>query len=96
MLAMGRALMANPRVLLLDEPSLGLAPRIVQEILEIVVALKQKGVATILVEQNARAALRIADHAHVMEHGRFTLSGSGSEIARDPRVEEIYMGSVLN
>lgn len=93
MLAMGRALMAKPRVLLLDEPSLGLAPRIVRDILDIVVGLKQRGIAVVLVEQNARAALRVADHAYVMEHGRFTLSGTGADVARDPRVEEIYMGS---
>ncbi|MCQ9146170.1 ABC transporter ATP-binding protein [Ochrobactrum sp. BTU2] len=92
MLAMGRALMAHPKVLLLDEPSLGLAPLIVREILNIVVRLKESGVSILLVEQNARAALRIADTAYVMENGRFILEGAGSEVAADSRVEAIYMG----
>lgn len=92
MLAMGRALMAHPRVLMLDEPSLGLAPRIVADILDILVGLKERGIAIILVEQNARAALRVSDHAYVMEHGRFTFSGAGADVARNPRVEEVYMG----
>ncbi len=92
MLAMGRALMAHPKVLLLDEPSLGLAPLIVREILNIVVRLKENGVSILLVEQNARAALRIADTAYVMENGRFILEGAGSEVAADARVEAIYMG----
>lgn len=93
MLAMGRAMMAHPRVLMLDEPSLGLAPLIVAEILDITVRFREQGVSIVLVEQNARAALAIADFAYVMEHGRFTLSGTGAEIAANPRVEEIYMGS---
>ncbi len=93
MLAMGRALMAHPQVLMLDEPSLGLAPRIVKDILDIVVGLRDRGIAIVLVEQNARAALRVSDYAYVMEHGRFTLSGTGTEVARDPRVEEVYMGN---
>lgn len=92
MLAMGRALMSHPKVLLLDEPSLGLAPLIVREILDIVVRLKKSGVSILLVEQNARAALRIADMAYVMENGEFTLHGTGAEVAGDPRVEAIYMG----
>lgn len=92
MLAMGRALMAHPKVLLLDEPSLGLAPLIVREILNIVVRLKQTGVSILLVEQNARAALRIADTAYVMENGAFILEGTGVDVASDPRVEAIYMG----
>lgn len=92
MLAMGRALMAHPKVLLLDEPSLGLAPLIVKEILEIVVRLKHSGESILLVEQNARAALRIADTAYVMENGQFILEGSGEEVAANPRVEAIYMG----
>lgn len=93
MLAMGRALMAQPKVLLLDEPSLGLAPLIVREILNIVVRLKHSGVSILLVEQNARAALKIADTAYVMENGSFILEGTGSDVAADPRVEAIYMGS---
>jgi branched-chain amino acid transport system ATP-binding protein len=93
MLAMGRALMAAPRVLMLDEPSLGLAPNIVREIFAIIAALRERGVSILLVEQNARAALEVADHAYVMETGSFTLSGPASELARDPRVAESYLGA---
>ena len=92
MLAMGRALMARPRLLMLDEPSLGLAPRIVADVLEIVVRLRATGVSILLVEQNARAALAIADSAHVMELGAITLSGPAAEIAADPRIAESYLG----
>jgi branched-chain amino acid transport system ATP-binding protein len=92
MLAMGRALMGSPEVLMLDEPSLGLAPRIVADILQIVVDLKASGVAVLLVEQNARAALAIADHAYVMELGKVTLSGPARVLADDPRVIESYLG----
>jgi branched-chain amino acid transport system ATP-binding protein len=92
MLAMGRALMARPQVLMLDEPSLGLAPRIVKDIFDIIVALRQAGVSILLVEQNARAALQISDRAYVMELGRFTLEGMASDLARDPRVVESYLG----
>lgn len=95
MLAMGRAMMAHPRLLMLDEPSLGLAPRIVGEIFEIIVRMRAAGVSIVLVEQNARAALEVADRAHVMEHGRFTLAGTGAEIRADPRVEEIYLGGTV-
>lgn len=93
MLAMGRALMAAPRVLMLDEPSLGLAPNIVREIFLIISALRQRGVSILLVEQNARAALEVADYAYVMETGSLTLSGPASELARDPRVAESYLGA---
>ncbi len=92
MLALGRALMSGPRLLLLDEPSLGLAPLVVREILGVVVELRRRGVAILLVEQNARAALEIADDACVIETGEVTLSGSAAELARDPRVIESYLG----
>lgn len=92
MLAMGRALMSDPRLLLLDEPSLGLAPRIVQEILAIVVRLKQAGVAVLLVEQNARAALAIADHGYVMELGAVAMDGPAATLAADRRIVEMYLG----
>jgi branched-chain amino acid transport system ATP-binding protein len=92
MLAMGRALMAGPRLLMLDEPSLGLAPLIVQQIFEIIASLKATGVAILLVEQNARAALAVADHAHVMELGEITMSGEAKTLASDKRVIESYLG----
>jgi branched-chain amino acid transport system ATP-binding protein len=92
MLAMGRALMAKPRALMLDEPSLGLAPRIVGEVFAIIADLRKAGVSILLVEQNARAALRSADRAHVMELGSFTMSGPAAELAKDKRVAEIYLG----
>ncbi|HMM85239.1 ABC transporter ATP-binding protein [Azohydromonas sp.] len=92
MLAIGRALMARPRLLLLDEPSLGLAPRIVREILHIVTALRDGGVSILLVEQNARAALQIADRGCVIETGELVLAGSAAELAADARVVESYLG----
>jgi branched-chain amino acid transport system ATP-binding protein len=93
MLALGRALMAAPRVLLLDEPSLGLAPRVVREVLEAVAALRDRGASILLVEQNARAALRVADDAYVLEGGEIALSGPAAELARDPRVAASYLGA---
>ena len=92
MLAMGRALMSAPRVLMLDEPSLGLAPLIVRDIFEIIVALKATGVAILLVEQNARAAMRVADRAYVLELGAVTHSGPAAALAADPRIVESYLG----
>ena len=92
MLALGRALMAKPRLLMLDEPSLGLAPLIVKEIFHIIVRLKQTGVAILLVEQNARAALQVADHAYVLETGDIALQGPAAELANDPKVIETYLG----
>lgn len=92
MLAMGRALMGRPKLLMLDEPSLGLAPRIVGEIFRIIADLRASGVSILLVEQNARAALAAADVAHVMELGIITLSGPAAVLARDPRVIESYLG----
>ncbi len=92
MLAMGRALMARPTLLMLDEPSLGLAPRIVRDVFHILNDLRQTGVSILLVEQNARAALEVADYAYVMELGAITTQGSPSEIAADPRLVESYLG----
>jgi branched-chain amino acid transport system ATP-binding protein len=92
MLAMGRALMAKPRLLMLDEPSLGLAPLIIKEIFRIIAELKETGVAILLVEQNARAALHIADYGYVLETGEVSLAGPSSELAADPRVIESYLG----
>ena len=92
MLAIGRALMARPRLLMLDEPSLGLAPLIVKEIFHIIRTLKQTGVTILLVEQNARAALQVADRAYVLETGEVALEGAADDLARDPRVVETYLG----
>jgi branched-chain amino acid transport system ATP-binding protein len=92
MLAMSRALMGQPRLLMLDEPSLGLAPRIAADIFRTVTELRQTGVSILLVEQNARAALQIADRAYVMELGEFILSGPAAEVAADPRVAASYLG----
>jgi branched-chain amino acid transport system ATP-binding protein len=92
MLAMGRALMARPRLLMLDEPSLGLAPRIVREVFEIIQDLRSSGVSILLVEQNARAALKIADYAYVLELGQVSAQGTADEIAADPRLVESYLG----
>jgi branched-chain amino acid transport system ATP-binding protein len=92
MLALGRALMSGPRLLMLDEPSLGLAPLIVRDILAIVRGLRDEGVAILLVEQNARAALEISDHGYVLETGEIALEGASSELACDPRVQATYLG----
>lgn len=92
MLALGRALMAEPRVLLLDEPSLGLAPKIVTEILAIVRGLRDDGISIILIEQNALAALHSSDRGFVLELGQVSLSGSSRELIRDPRVHATYLG----
>ncbi|MCE1236140.1 MAG: ABC transporter ATP-binding protein [Hyphomicrobiales bacterium] len=92
MLAMGRALMSRPKLLMLDEPSLGLAPRIVADIFRIVADLRATGVAVLLVEQNARAALAAADHGHVMELGETVASGPAAALAADDRIVESYLG----
>jgi branched-chain amino acid transport system ATP-binding protein len=92
MLALGRALMAKPRLLLLDEPSLGLAPRIVRETFHIIADLKHTGVSMLLVEQNARAALQVADYGYVLETGSIALEGPARELAGNPRVVETYLG----
>ena len=92
MLAIARALMAKPKLLLLDEPSMGLAPMIVREIFDIVRSLNENGLTIFLVEQNARQALEIAHHGYVMENGRIVLSGSGKELLADPKVVDAYLG----
>jgi len=93
MLAVARALMGQPKLLMLDEPSLGLAPRVVKEIFNIIERLRESGVSILLVEQNARAALAVADHAYVLETGDVSLQGPAGELAKDPRVIETYLGS---
>ncbi len=92
MLCIGRALMARPSLLLLDEPSLGLAPLIVRQIFALIARIRADGTSVLLVEQNARAALHISDHAYVMEGGRTTLDGPAAEIAREERVAASYLG----
>jgi branched-chain amino acid transport system ATP-binding protein len=92
MLALGRALMSAPRLLMLDEPSLGLAPLVVQEILAIVRALRAEGVSILLVEQNAKAALASSDQGYVLETGEIALQGAAGELAVDPRVQATYLG----
>jgi branched-chain amino acid transport system ATP-binding protein len=92
MLAIGRALMAKPKLLMLDEPSLGLAPLFVREIFHIIEELKRRGASILLVEQNAHAALRIADYAYVLETGEVALQGPASDLAKDKRVVETYLG----
>src|SRR5665647_583822 len=87
-----RALMAKPRLLLLDEPSMGLAPTLVDHVLAVIRRLKDDSLTILLVEQNARAALAIADRAYVLETGRVTLSGTAAEIQADRRVREAYLG----
>jgi branched-chain amino acid transport system ATP-binding protein len=92
MMAIGRALMARPKLLLLDEPSMGLAPMLAEQILANVAALKTRGLTVLLVEQNAHAALSIADRAYVLETGRVTLSGESAMLRNDARVREAYLG----
>ena len=96
MLALGRALMAKPRLLLLDEPSLGLAPLIVREIFRIVTGLRELGVSILLVEQNARAALETADYGYVLETGSIVHSGPAVNLIHDPRVIASYLGGKVN
>jgi branched-chain amino acid transport system ATP-binding protein len=92
MLALARALIGRPKLLLLDEPSLGLAPLIVQKIFEVIGSLSKRGIAVVLVEQNARAALKLADRGYVLETGRIILTGPGKDLAGDRRVREAYLG----
>ncbi|MCC7446966.1 MAG: ABC transporter ATP-binding protein [Anaerolineae bacterium] len=94
MLAIGRSLMSKPKLLLLDEPSLGLAPLLVEQIFETIKSLRERGSTILLVEQNARQALAIADRAYVMETGKIVLSGSAAELQHNPQVEQAYLGGV--
>lgn len=93
MLALGRALMSAPEVLMLDEPSLGLAPRVMADVFEVISKLKSTGVATLLIEQNSRAALKVADYGYVLELGDITLEGPAAELAANPRVVAAYLGT---
>jgi branched-chain amino acid transport system ATP-binding protein len=95
MLAVGRALMAQPKLLMLDEPSLGLAPLVVREIFQIITRLRDQGVSILLVEQNARAALEVADHGYVLETGEIVLTGTGHELLADDRVRAAYLGEEI-
>ena len=92
MLAMGRAMMSHPKLLMLDEPSMGLAPILVTQVFEMIKHLNETGTTILLVEQNAEKALSIADRAYVMETGKITLSGTGRELAENPKVREAYLG----
>ncbi len=93
MLAIGRALMARPKMLLLDEPSLGLAPKLVADVFRTVEKLREAGLTVLLVEQNAAQALRLADHAYVLESGRVVLDGAGTQLLQDDRVRSAYLGA---
>jgi branched-chain amino acid transport system ATP-binding protein len=93
MLAIGRALMGQPKLLMLDEPSLGLAPLVVRDIFAIITQLRASGVAILVVEQNARAALQVADHGYVLETGDLVLEGPAAQLADDPRIVETYLGA---
>lgn len=92
MLAIGRALMARPKILLLDEPSMGLAPLVVADIFKVIQEISKEGTTVLLVEQNVRQALKIADYAYVLETGKIVLHGKAADIASDPRVMEAYLG----
>jgi branched-chain amino acid transport system ATP-binding protein len=92
MLALGRALMARPKLLMLDEPSLGLAPLVVREVLRAIAELRAAGVSILLVEQNARAALQVADYGYVLETGETVLEGTAASLLENRRVVETYLG----
>ena len=92
MLAVGRALMSRPKVLMMDEPSLGLAPLIVKDIFSIIRRVNADGITVLLIEQNANAALRIADYGYVLETGVIALTGTGEELLRNESVREAYLG----
>ena len=93
MLAVGRAMMTRPKLMMMDEPSLGLAPLVVKDIFRIIQILKQRGITILLIEQNANAALKCADYGFVMETGRITLSGTGAELLSNEQVKAAYLGT---
>jgi branched-chain amino acid transport system ATP-binding protein len=93
MIALGRALMSDPKVLMLDEPSLGLAPRVMAEVFQVIARLRETGVATLLIEQNSRAALQVSDYGYVLEVGDITLEGKAADLAKNSKVVEAYLGS---
>ncbi len=92
MLAIGRALMSRPKLFLLDEPSLGLAPKFVSEVFSAIQSINREGVSMLLIEQNAKKALAIADYAYVLEHGKIVLEGTGAELRENNSVQELYLG----
>jgi branched-chain amino acid transport system ATP-binding protein len=94
MVAIGRALLSRPRLLLLDEPSMGLAPLVVEKIFEVIRSVAAEGVTILLVEQNANLALEFSQRAYVMESGTITLTGSGADLLADPKVRAAYLGEV--
>lgn len=96
MLAIGRALMSRPKLLMMDEPSLGLAPIIVKELFEIIKEINRQGVTILLIEQNANAALHIADYGHVMEIGEITMTGTGKDLLKDENIKKAYLGDSSN
>ncbi len=93
MLAMGRAIMSNPRLVVMDEPSMGLSPLLVKEVFHIIKKMHESGITILLVEQNAKMALSIADRAYVLETGRIVMDGDANELANDPRVKKAYLGA---
>jgi branched-chain amino acid transport system ATP-binding protein len=95
MLALGRGLMSRPELLMLDEPSLGLAPKLVREVFGIIRSIHEKGMTILLIEQNAKAALKVADYGYVLQTGRIFMEGSGSDLLQDPSVKEAYLGEAL-
>lgn len=96
MLALGRALMMRPKILLLDEPSMGLAPLIIKEIFRVIGELKKEGMTILLVEQNAKAALNVADRGYVLETGRIVLSGTAMELAQSKDIQRAYLGKSVD
>lgn len=93
MLATGRAIMTNPKIVLMDEPSMGLSPLLVSEIFSIIKELQKDGITILLVEQNAKMALSIADRAYVLENGRISMSGNANDLLNDDRVKKAYLGA---